>query len=71
VAFISTPSESAYRSLEARGLLPEKRNLEREVEALKLRKTQIPEQEYYRQLEDLLIDLSALNEKIRELEGRP
>jgi len=71
LAYLSRPSEQAYRSLEARRLLPERTRLEREVEALKLRKGEMPEEEYYRRLEELLLELARLNERIRQLEGEP
>jgi hypothetical protein len=70
-AYLSTPPEQAYRSLEARQLAPEKTRLERETEDLKLRKSQLSASEYYQELERLLVELAELNEKIHELEGTP
>ena len=70
-AYLSKPPEQAYRSLEARRLAPERTRLEREIEDLKLRKQEMGADEYYRQLEELLLQLSKLNEKIHELEGTP
>jgi hypothetical protein len=67
--FLSQPPEQAYRSLEARQLIPERVRLEREVEELKLRKPEMAESDYYEGLEQLLVELALLNEKIRELEG--
>jgi len=70
LAYLSRPPEQAYRSLEARQLIPERVRLEREVEELKLRKTDMSEMDYFQRLEDLLVELATLNEKIRQLEGR-
>jgi len=70
LAYLSRPPEQAYRSLEARQLIPERVRLEREVEELKLRKTDMSEMDYFERLEDLLVELATLNEKIRQLEGR-
>jgi hypothetical protein len=70
LAYLSKPPEQSYRSLEARRLLPERVRLEREVEDLKLRKTEMPVAEYYEKLEAVLVELASLNEKIRILEGK-
>lgn len=70
-AYLSEPPEQAYRTLEARNLAPERIRLEREVEDLKLHKMDLTIDEYYQKLEALLVELATLNEKIRELEGRP
>ena len=70
-AYLSTPPEQSYRSLEARQLAPERTRLEREIEDLKLHKQDLTADEYYGRLEKLLLELSKLNEKIRELEGTP
>ncbi len=43
--------------------------LDREIEDLKYRKNQMPEDEYYRALEELLVKLAVLNESIAEMEG--
>jgi hypothetical protein len=67
--YLSEPPEQAYRTLEARKLIPERIRLEREVEELKLRKTEMGEMEYFSELERLLVELAELNEKIRKLEG--
>jgi len=67
--YLSEPPEQAYRSLEAQRLLPERVRLEREVEELKLRKTEMSETAYFGRLEELLVELATLNEKIRQLEG--
>jgi hypothetical protein len=69
LAYLSAPPEQAYRSLEARNLAPGRQELERSIEDLKLRKGDLPLAEYYEQLEKLLVELAALNERIRELEG--
>lgn len=68
-AYLSSPPEQAYRSLEARSLVPERIRLEREVEALKLQKAELTQAEYYERLQTLLIELAELNERIRILEG--
>ncbi|UCF35329.1 MAG: hypothetical protein JSU96_10755, partial [Acidobacteriota bacterium] len=68
-AYLSTPPEQAYRTLEAKQLAPERQRIEREIEDLKLRKTELTTAEYYATLERLLIELAELNEKIRILEG--
>jgi hypothetical protein len=70
VAYLSKPPEQSYRSLEARRLVPERVRLEREVEEIKLRKTDMTEADYYGRLEELLVELATLNEKIRHLEGK-
>jgi hypothetical protein len=70
VAYLSKPPEQSYRSLEARRLIPERIRLEREIEEIKLRKTEMTEEEYYGKLEEFLIELATLNERIRRLEGR-
>lgn len=69
LAYLSSPPEQAYRSLEARNLAPKRQELERSIEDLKLRKGDLPPAEYYQQLEELLVELAALNEHIRQLEG--
>lgn len=70
-AYLSKPPEQAYRTLEARQLAPERTRIEREIEDLKLRKQDMAAEEYYRELEKLLLQLSELNEKIHKLEGKP
>jgi len=69
LAYLSSPPEQAYRSLEARNLAPKRQELERSIEDLKLRTGDLPPAEYYQQLEELLVELAALNEHIRQLEG--
>ncbi len=71
VTFLSAPPEQAYRTLEARELVPRRSRLEREIEDLKLRKADLPADTYYRELERLLVELAELNERIRTLEGEP
>ncbi|GAB4238356.1 MAG: hypothetical protein Kow00109_12740 [Acidobacteriota bacterium] len=71
LAYLSRPPERSYRTLEAMRLAPERTRLEREIEALKLRKAEMDSEEYYRQLEQLLLELARLNQHIRELEGEP
>lgn len=68
-AYLSSPSEQAYRSLEAQQLVPDRIRLEREIEDLKRRKAEMPESQYYSELERLLVELAQLNARIRELEG--
>ncbi|MFQ5738104.1 MAG: adenovirus L4-33K/L4-22K family protein [Acidobacteriota bacterium] len=68
LAYLSTPPETAYRSLEAKALAGEKATLEREIEALKFRKKELAEADYYQKLEQLLIKLAQLNEKMAKLE---
>jgi hypothetical protein len=68
-AYLSSPPERAYRTLEARQLQPERIRLEREVEALRLRKPRMSEDEYFGTLERLMVELATVSEKIRELEG--
>ncbi len=69
LAYLSSPPEQAYHSLEARNLAPKRQELERGIEDLKLRKGELPSAEYYEQLEKLLVELATLNERIRQLEG--
>ena len=67
-AYLSTPPKEAYRSLEARELARQKATLEEEIRDLTFRKDEMSVQDYYRQLEELLIQLAALNERLRALE---
>jgi len=53
----------------ARSWLRKGVELEREIEDLKFRKNQMPENEDYRALEELLVKLAVLNESIAEMEG--
>lgn len=71
VTYLSFPPEQAYRTLEAQTLAPERTRLEREVEDLKLRKSELTADAYFAELERLLVELARLNEKIRELEAAP
>jgi hypothetical protein len=71
MAYLSAPPEQAYRTLEARELAPQRTRLEREIEDLKLRKTEMSSADYYAELERLLVGLAELNQKIRDLEGEP
>ncbi len=69
VAYLSSPPEQAYRTLEAQQLAPDRIRLEREIEDLKLRKTELPSADYYKELERLLLELAEVNDRIRKLEG--
>lgn len=69
VAFLSAPPEKAYRTLEARQLAEERTAVEREIESLKFQKAELPQEEYYKKLEALLVSLAELNQKISQLEG--
>ena len=71
MAYLSPPLEQIYTSRRAEELAGERVRIEREIEDLKFRKTQLPEAEYYRQLEELLIELATLNEGIEEAEEGP
>ncbi len=66
--YFSSPPEAAYRTAEALELSKQRQGIEREIEALKFRKSKMPGPEYYRELERLLVDLARLNEQIQELE---
>ncbi len=68
-AYLAAPPERAYRSLEAQELARQRATLEREIEDLKFRKAEVPTDDYYRQLEQLLIKLAQLNSRIEELES--
>ena len=68
-AYLSRATDQPYRTREARELASQGVELEREIEDLKFRKNQMPENEYYRALEDLLVKLAVLNESIAEMEG--
>ena len=71
LAYLSSPPEQAYRTLEAQALATDRIRIEREIEALKLEKAQMEQSDYYRKLEQLLVELAELNERIRHLEGTP
>lgn len=69
MAYLSAPTEQAYRSLEAQQLAREKVSLERKIEDLKYQKKDLTESDYYQELQKLLVKLATLSERIRELEG--
>ena len=71
MAYLSPPLERIYTSRRAEELAGERVRIEREIEDLKFRKTQLPEAQYYRQLEELLVKLATLNEVIEEAEEAP
>jgi hypothetical protein len=68
VAYLSTPPESSYRSEEAKALVAERMVVQREIEELKFKKAEYPEEDYYRILQDLLVKLATLTEQIGKLE---
>ena len=68
MAYLSPPLERIYASRRDEELAGERVRIEREIEDLKFRKTQLPEAAYYRQLEELLVKLATLNEGIEEAE---
>ena len=69
MTYLSRSDETPYRTLEAQELASQRVELERVIEDLKFRKNQMPEDEYYRVLEELLVRLAVLNESIDEMEG--
>ncbi len=69
-AYVSAPPEQAYRSLESQQLAEERTRVEREIEDLKFRKNEIAADKYYQQLEELLVKLASISEKIAQLEGK-
>jgi len=69
MAYLSRAVEQPYRTREARELASQGVEIEREIEDLKFRKNQMPEDEYYRVLEELLVKLAVLHESIAEMEG--
>jgi len=71
MAYLSPPLEQIYTSQRAAELAARRVRIEREIEDLKFRKTQLPEAEYYRQLEEFLIELATLNEGLEETEEGP
>lgn len=71
MAYLSPPLEEIYTTRRAEVLAGERARIEREIEDLKFRKTQLSEAEYYRRLEELLIELATLNEGIEEAEEQP
>jgi hypothetical protein len=71
MAYLSPPLERIYTTRQAEVLAGERARIEREIEDLKFRKTQLSEAEYYRRLEELLIELATLNETLEEAEEQP
>ena len=69
-AYLLTPPEKDDQSLQSQQLAAEKHQVERRIQELKYQKKDIPESDYYQRLEDLLIRLATLNEKIGGLAGR-
>ena len=58
-AYFSSPPQKAYRTAEApRELSKKRQGIEREIEALKFRKQKMPVQDYYQELEKLLVGLA-------------
>lgn len=68
-AYLARPAPRQFENPEAKALARQRTEVEREIEDLKLRKTQLPEDEYFQQLETLLVRLATLNEEIEDLEG--
>lgn len=68
LAYVARPPAREYESLEAQNLAAQKREVEREIEDLKLRKGQMAEEQYYGELETLLIKLADLNQRLNKLE---
>ncbi len=71
MAYLSPPLERIYTSRRAEELAGERVGIEREIEDLKFRKSQLPESQYYSQLEALLVKLATLMEGIEEAEEAP
>ena len=71
MAYLSPSVQRPYRSAEAQRLASQQVQIEREIEDLKFRKNHFPEEEYYRLLEELLVKLATLNERIAQLEAKP
>ncbi|MDA2934331.1 hypothetical protein MYX82_08300 [Acidobacteria bacterium AH-259-D05] len=69
MAYLSAPLEQLYSSPDAEELASQRVQIEREIEDLKFRKNQLLEDEYYRTLEELLIKLATMSERIEQLEG--
>jgi hypothetical protein len=51
-------------------LLNEKREIEQKIEALKIAKDAIPQADYEKQMEDLLVALATKNQEIKAQEGK-
>jgi len=67
-AFLSIFREEFYRSQEAEELASQRVTIQREIEDLKFRKSRMSEEEYYRQLESLLVNLASLSRQIEDME---
>lgn len=65
---LSAPPERAYRSAEAKALVLDKQGVEREIEDLKFRKSEMATEVYYLKLQELLVRLATINEKIEQSE---
>lgn len=70
MVYLSDPPESAYRSQQARELAGERTVIERNIEVLKFRKQEMDTEQYYSELQELLVQLATINERISELEGK-
>lgn len=70
IAYISQPPAEAYASEEARRLSAERREVELRVESLKFRKSELTDEQYFSELEALLVELAELSARISELEGK-
>ena len=70
MVYLSDPPESAYRSQQARELAGERTVIERNIEVLKFRKQEMDTEKYYSELQELLVQLATINERISELEGK-
>lgn len=68
ISYLSAPPIQEYTTAEARELARNKVRLEREVEDLKFQKGSLAEAEYYKQLEQLLLQLARVSEQLRALE---
>ena len=71
MVYLSPPLERVYSSREAEQLASQRVQIEREIEDLKFRKNQLLEDEYYRILEELLVKLATMSQRIEELEREP
>lgn len=65
---VDRPIVSSDPKLQA--LLTEKKELEQKIEALRVNKSGIPEPEYEKQMEELLVQLALKNQRIREQEKK-
>lgn len=68
-ASLSAPSEKAYATLEAKQLAKRRQDIERDIEDLKFRKGEMPTEQYYEQLQSLLVKLATVNEELERLEA--